>query len=134
MAQVFEVVTNFIYFHQGDYDTCNVQLKIVNKHDIQEGIVTVFKKSTARMKELMYCMVEKSLVSISMSLDNMSYQDNISLVEQGMEILRNSAISNKNDTSKHRNFLGAPFVTFNERITAKTSHKRKVSTGDWSVF
>ena len=107
-------------------------LKLVSKHDVLEGSLTAFKKATALMKKLMYCMVENGLVNKIMSLGNMSYQDTISIVEQGMEILRNSAISNGNDTRKHRNFLDSPFVTFYETITSKTSRKRKVTADDQS--
>ena len=77
-------------FQQGDNDTCNVSLKFVRKYDVFEGSLTAFKKATALMKKLMNCMVDNGFVSKNMSLGDMSYQDTISIVEQGMEILRES--------------------------------------------
>ena len=116
----------FIKWHMGDENTYNVPLKYLKKIDIDLKSVSTFKKASSLMQKLMQTLVENGGVKRNMTFFDMNYDDIVPLVEKGMKILRINASSSGIDTSKHRNFLETPFVTFYESLIPKMVRKRKL--------
>ena len=118
--------TVFIKWHMGDEKTYNVPLKYLKIIDIDLKSVSTFKKASSLMQKLMQSLVENGGIKRNMSLSDINYDDIVHLVEKGMKILRINASSSGIDTSKRRNFLETPSVTFYESLIPKMVRKRKL--------